>query len=70
VAELSIVDVPEASRYEAKFGDKLAGGAYRSRTADWSPAARPANSEGLLISLAAELEAEERWHERRPPVAF
>jgi amidase len=27
----------------------------------------PANSEGLLISLAAELEAEERWYERRPP---
>jgi amidase len=27
----------------------------------------PANSEALLISLAAELEAEERWHERRPP---
>ncbi len=27
----------------------------------------PANSECLLISLAAELEAEERWHERRPP---
>ena len=29
----------------------------------------PANSEALLISLAAELEAEERWHERRPPGA-
>ena len=27
----------------------------------------PANSEPLLISLAAQLEAEERWHERRPP---
>lgn len=27
----------------------------------------PANSEELLISLAAELEAVERWHERRPP---
>jgi amidase len=27
----------------------------------------PANSESLLISLAAELEAEERWYERRPP---
>ena len=27
----------------------------------------PANTEELLISLAAELEAEERWHERRPP---
>ena len=27
----------------------------------------PADSEGLLISLAAELEAEERWHERTPP---
>ncbi len=27
----------------------------------------PADSEGLLISLAAELETEERWHERRPP---
>jgi amidase len=26
----------------------------------------PANAEELLISLAAELEAEERWHERRP----
>ena len=26
-----------------------------------------ANSEPLLISLAAELEAVERWHERRPP---
>jgi len=26
----------------------------------------PGNSERLLISLAAELEAEERWHERRP----
>lgn len=29
----------------------------------------PASSEGLLLSLAAELEAEERWYERRPPVA-
>ena len=28
----------------------------------------PGSSEGLLISLAAELEAAERWHERRPPV--
>jgi len=28
----------------------------------------PANSEGLLISLAAELEAQERWHERWPPI--
>jgi amidase len=27
----------------------------------------PANSEELLISLAAELEGVERWHERRPP---
>jgi len=27
----------------------------------------PADSEGLLISLAAELEAEERWQDRRPP---
>jgi amidase len=27
----------------------------------------PANSEALLISLAAELEAEERWYERHPP---
>ncbi len=27
----------------------------------------PANTEGLLISLAAELEAEERWQDRRPP---
>ena len=28
----------------------------------------PANSEPRLISLAAQLEAEERWDERRPPV--
>jgi amidase len=27
----------------------------------------PANSEPLLLSLAAELEAELRWHEQRPP---
>jgi amidase len=27
----------------------------------------PARSEGLLLSLAAQLESEERWHERRPP---
>jgi len=27
----------------------------------------PANSEELLISLAAQLEGAERWHERRPP---
>jgi len=27
----------------------------------------PASSEELLISLAAELEAEEGWHARRPP---
>ncbi|MGI9020224.1 MAG: amidase [Solirubrobacterales bacterium] len=27
----------------------------------------PANSEGLLLSLAAQLEDVERWHERRPP---
>lgn len=27
----------------------------------------PANSESRLISLAAQLEAVERWHERRPP---
>jgi amidase len=27
----------------------------------------PANSEPRLLSLAAQLEAEERWHERRPP---
>ncbi|HYH62049.1 MAG TPA: amidase [Solirubrobacterales bacterium] len=27
----------------------------------------PANTEALLISLAAELEAEERWQDRRPP---
>lgn len=27
----------------------------------------PANTEGLLISLAAELEGVERWHERHPP---
>lgn len=26
----------------------------------------PANSEALLVSLAAELEAAEGWHERRP----
>jgi hypothetical protein len=26
----------------------------------------PANSEPLLIALAAQLEAQERWHERRP----
>jgi amidase len=26
-------------------------------------------SEGLLLSLAAQLEAEARWHERRPAVA-
>jgi amidase len=26
----------------------------------------PANSEGLLLSLAAQLEASERWHDRRP----
>jgi amidase len=29
----------------------------------------PANSEPLLISLAAQLEAEERWQDRRPPSA-
>jgi amidase len=29
----------------------------------------PANSEPLLISLAAQLETAERWHERRPPVS-
>jgi amidase len=29
----------------------------------------PANSEADLISLAAELESAERWHERRPPLA-
>ncbi len=28
----------------------------------------PANSEGLLLSLAAQLQEAERWHERRPPV--
>lgn len=28
----------------------------------------PANSEGLLLSLAAQLQDAERWHERRPPV--
>ena len=27
----------------------------------------PANSEELLISLAAQLESVERWYERRPP---
>jgi amidase len=27
----------------------------------------PANSEPLLIALAAQLEAHERWHERKPP---
>jgi amidase len=27
----------------------------------------PANSEPLLIALAAQLEAHERWQERRPP---
>jgi amidase len=27
-----------------------------------------ANSEALLLSLGAQLEAAERWHERRPPV--
>ena len=27
----------------------------------------PANSEPLLVSLAAQLEAELRWHERWPP---
>ncbi|MBX6391020.1 MAG: amidase [Frankia sp.] len=30
----------------------------------------PANSESLLISLAAQLEAVERWHERRPGDRF
>jgi amidase len=29
----------------------------------------PARSESLLIALAAQLEAEERWHERVPPAA-
>jgi amidase len=29
----------------------------------------PGYSEALLISLAAQLEAEERWYERRPPAA-
>jgi amidase len=29
----------------------------------------PACSEALLLSLAGELEAEERWHDRRPPAA-
>jgi amidase len=29
----------------------------------------PACSEGLLLSLAGQLEAEERWHDRRPPAA-
>ncbi len=29
----------------------------------------PANSEPLLLSLAAQLEAAEAWHERRPPFA-
>jgi amidase len=29
----------------------------------------PANSEPRLISLAAQLEAVERWDERRPPLA-
>jgi amidase len=29
----------------------------------------PANSEGLLLSLAAQLEDAERWHERRPPAS-
>lgn len=29
----------------------------------------PANSEPLLLALAGELEAAERWHERRPPAA-
>lgn len=28
----------------------------------------PANSEPLLVSLAAQLEADQRWHERWPPV--
>jgi amidase len=28
----------------------------------------PANSEPLLVSLAAQLEAELRWHERWPPL--
>ena len=27
----------------------------------------PANSEPLLLSLAAQLEADQRWHERWPP---
>ncbi len=30
----------------------------------------PANSESRLIALAAQLEAAERWHERRPPHAI
>jgi amidase len=29
----------------------------------------PANSEALLLSLGAQLEAERRWHEQRPPVS-
>lgn len=27
----------------------------------------PANSEPLLLSLAAQLEADQRWHEQWPP---
>lgn len=30
----------------------------------------PANSEALLLSLGAQLEAERRWYERKPPAAF
>jgi amidase len=30
----------------------------------------PANSEGMLLSLAAQLERVERWHERTPSTAF
>jgi amidase len=30
----------------------------------------PAGSEPLLVSLAAQLEADQRWHERWPPVGW
>ena len=43
--------------------------AHRGRPADRRPAARPGVHRGPLLSLGRQLEAVERWHERRPTVA-